>query len=89
LGNQPGRQIGKWHDELNSPIIKVKMGVQEWIMIADPYLAHKIFVTNGAHTSARPFNTFCTTLYSCNQKGISYGEGKDWKAGRSACNCHI
>ncbi|KAI8886334.1 cytochrome P450 [Backusella circina FSU 941] len=84
LGEQPGRQVARWHDELNSPLIRLKMGVQEWIMISDPYLAHKIFVTNGVDTSSRPFNSFQSVHYSRNQKGISFGEGKDWKNGRSA-----
>jgi hypothetical protein len=65
------------------------MGVQEWIMISDPYLAHKIFVTNGADTSERPYNSFQSIHYSRNQKGISFGEGKIWKDGRSACEFDI
>jgi hypothetical protein len=60
------------------------MGVQNWAMISDPKLAHKIFVTNGVNTSARPFSTFQTHYYSYDGKGLAFGNGKDWKAARSA-----
>lgn len=53
LGDKPSNTIAQWHSELG-PIIKIRMGVQIWIMVADPALAHKIFVTNGAETSHRP-----------------------------------
>jgi hypothetical protein len=53
LGEFPSKTITQWHAELG-PIIKIRMGAQTWIMIDDPALAHKVFVTNGADTSHRP-----------------------------------
>lgn len=57
LGELPGKTVAKWHDELG-PIIRLRMGVQNWIMVNDPILAHKIFVVKGAETSHRPHNTY-------------------------------
>lgn len=57
LGDLPGKTVAKWHEELG-PIIKLRMGVQNWIMVNDPILAHKIFVVRGAETSHRPYNTY-------------------------------
>lgn len=69
LGDLPGRTIARWHKELG-PIIKLKMGVQDWIMIDDPVLAHKIFVTNGVNTSNRPHNVFAQDHYSLGGKYV-------------------
>lgn len=40
------------------------MGVQKFVMVSDPYLAHEIFVTKGTSTSDRPYNTYMTDYYS-------------------------
>jgi hypothetical protein len=45
------------------PVIQLKMGKQDWIMLTDPYLAHEIFATNGLIASDRPVFTF-SSLYS-------------------------
>lgn len=63
LGDLPGETMSKWHRELG-PIIHVKMGCQTWISLTDPVLAHKVFVTNGAHTSFRPYTTYSHEYYS-------------------------
>lgn len=63
LGELPGRTIAKWHEELG-PIINLKMGVQNWILVDDPVLAHKIFVTKGMETSYRPHNVYAHDHYS-------------------------
>lgn len=57
LGSHPGDTIADWHKSLG-PIINIRMGVQDWILIDDPFLAHKVFVTNGAATSYRPHNVY-------------------------------
>lgn len=67
LGPLPGRTFQKWHNELG-PILKIKMGNQTWIVVDEPYLAHKIFVTNGAYTSFRPANVFGDEHYSFHGK---------------------
>jgi hypothetical protein len=63
LGHVPSNQIFKWHEKYG-PIIRVKMGIQDWIFVADPILAHKIFSGFGMYTSARPYSTFTTKHYS-------------------------
>jgi hypothetical protein len=63
FGSSPGKQIQKWHKEVG-PIYKLRMGIQNWVMIDDPELAHKIFVTNGAISSHRPESWFCQGYYS-------------------------
>jgi hypothetical protein len=76
LGNYPGRALAKWHKNHGS-IIKLKMGVQNWISIDDPYLAQELFAQNGVHSSSRPVTSFgfhysydqryCTFyIYKCN-----------------------
>lgn len=62
MGKVPGKTVEKWHNQLG-PIIKLYMGTQIWIMVADPVLAHKIFVTNSSKTSFRPSSHF-SHLYS-------------------------
>jgi hypothetical protein len=57
LGELPGETVAQWHAELG-PIIKLRMGVQTWIMVDDPTVAHKIFVTHGAETSYRSYCIF-------------------------------
>lgn len=57
LGDLPGRTVAKWHRKLG-PIINLKMGVQNWIMVDDPILAHKIFVARGAETAYRPYSVY-------------------------------
>jgi hypothetical protein len=63
LGVNPGRTIANWHKELGS-IIKIHMGVKEWILVDDPALAHKIFVTYGAVCSNRIHQTYSSHYYS-------------------------
>lgn len=61
LGELPGKTIKKWHEELG-PIINLKMGIQNWIAVNDPVLAHKIFVTKGVDTSYRPHNAYAFNI---------------------------
>ncbi|KAL9552676.1 hypothetical protein PS6_004353 [Mucor atramentarius] len=63
MGELPGKAVSEWHRELG-PIIKIKMGCQDWYTIDDPFLAHKIFVTHGANTSFRPYSTYSYEYYS-------------------------
>lgn len=62
LGNSPGKVLAKWHREFG-PILKLQMGIKTWIMVDDPVLAHKIFVSNGAVSSGRPHVTFAHEYY--------------------------
>ncbi|KAI8090417.1 cytochrome P450 [Thamnidium elegans] len=84
LGEIPGRTVAKWHDELG-PIIKLRMGVQNWFMISDPTLAHKVFVKKGAETSSRPHNVFSHDHHSIGGMGISFSQPNGrWKVSRAA-----
>lgn len=67
LGSTPGKQIRKWHKEVGH-IFQLHMGIQTWVMVDDPLLAHKIFVTNGAQTSHRPDSNFALNYYSMGGK---------------------
>lgn len=63
LGELPGRKVTEWHRELG-PILKLRMGRQTWITVDDPVLAHKIFVSRGADTSARPYSRYAYEHYA-------------------------
>lgn len=63
LGDLPGRKVSEWHKELG-PLIKLKMGVHTWIMVDDPAIAHKIFVSNGVESSHRPHSVYGYDQYS-------------------------
>lgn len=67
MGEFPGRKVSEWINELG-PIIKLRMGVQTWIMVGDPALAHKIFVSNGSESSYRPHSVYAHDHYSLNGK---------------------
>ncbi|KAI7879545.1 cytochrome P450 [Mucor mucedo] len=84
LGTSPGKVIAAWHRELG-PLIQLCMGIQTWIMVDDPVLAHKIFVSNGAVASNRPHVTFAYDYYGLKGKGIVFGShSKNWKKARGA-----
>lgn len=63
LGSSPCKKITQWHKEVGH-IFKLDMGIQTWILIDDPLLAHKVFVTNGVGSSDRPHSTFAHEYYS-------------------------
>lgn len=67
LGELPGRKVAEWHKELG-PILKLKMGSKTWIMLDDPVLAQKIFVSRGADTSERPYSNYTQNIYGMNGK---------------------
>lgn len=63
LGDMPAETVAQWHKELG-PIIQFRMGVQTWVSIGIPELAHKVMVTNGSKSSHRNENEFAFKLYS-------------------------
>jgi hypothetical protein len=82
----PGKKAYKWHEETGSPIIRVKMGIKNWILISDPLLAHKAMVVNGKITSNRPHVTFSRKHYGKNGRGVAFcDQGEVWKTSRGAC----
>ncbi|KAI8876970.1 cytochrome P450, partial [Backusella circina FSU 941] len=82
LGKYPTRTLSKWHQELG-PIIKLKMGVQTWVSLNDPQLAHELFSHKGIDSSRRPLTNF-GLHYSYNERGVIFGNGERWKASRGA-----
>ncbi|KAI7864178.1 cytochrome P450 [Spinellus fusiger] len=77
-------KLHEWHKELG-PIIHIKMGVKDFIIISDPELAHKIFVTNGVSTSSRPPHRFSDEYHSHNGRGVVFAKyGKGWIDARAA-----
>ncbi|CAO3644759.1 unnamed protein product [Cunninghamella blakesleeana] len=84
LGPLSEMTIKKWHEEYG-PIISVKMGVRNFVMISDPQIAHEIFVSQGTHTSDRPFHTFTSIYYSHGGRGLGRSNAtKSWKKKRAA-----
>jgi hypothetical protein len=82
----PGKKVYQWHEELNSPIIRLKMGAVNWIMISDPTLCHEVLGKNGKRTSGRPYSTFGYEIYGRGGKGLAFvGQTKQWKSARAAC----
>ncbi|KAI8885219.1 cytochrome P450 [Backusella circina FSU 941] len=82
IGELPGKKIAEWHAKYG-PIIRVRMGVQTWIMIGDPALAHELFVSNGIESAGRLYTTYGSKYYSAGQRGIAFAEpGSAWKKAR-------
>ncbi|KAI7866024.1 cytochrome P450 [Spinellus fusiger] len=86
LSDLPHLNMHEWHKELGS-IIKVKMGVKDFVVISDPLIAHEVFVKNGSITSSRPYQKFGTEHYGIGGRGIVISEhGTKWKRARMAAN---
>ncbi|KAG1032288.1 hypothetical protein G6F43_013802 [Rhizopus delemar] len=84
LISNPSAQITEWHRKLG-PIFRIKMGVQNWMFISHPILAHDIFVTRGTSTSGRPYVTFGNGVHGEGNRGIIFADyGKSWKNTRTA-----
>ncbi|KAI7879770.1 cytochrome P450 [Lichtheimia hyalospora FSU 10163] len=84
LGSMPGHKLTEWQKELG-PIIQIKMGVQRWIIVDDPQIAHEIFVSNGAIGSGRPFGSYIYQVYALGGKGIVFANPtKSWRNTRKA-----
>ncbi|KAL0094842.1 hypothetical protein J3Q64DRAFT_1716144 [Phycomyces blakesleeanus] len=84
LGKAPSFKVQKWHQQLG-PIIRLDMGVQPWVLINDPYLAHELFVRNGINSSDRHKHSYAYWMYSKGGKGMIFNQpGKKWKSTRSA-----
>ncbi|KAG2200914.1 hypothetical protein INT47_003149 [Mucor saturninus] len=73
LGDLPSTTVHAWHQELG-PIIQLNMGVQTWIMVADPVLAHKIMVVNGTKSAFRPYSHFSYYIHGKEGKGIGFAQ---------------
>ncbi|KAI7866026.1 cytochrome P450, partial [Spinellus fusiger] len=86
LSDLPHLNMHEWHKELGS-IIKVKMGVKDFVVISDPLIAHEVFVKNGSITSSRPYQKFGTEYYSLGGRGVFFTDhGKRWRKARTTVN---
>ncbi|KAI8144063.1 cytochrome P450 [Fennellomyces sp. T-0311] len=75
----PGSKLKEWHDELG-PVIRIQMGVQQWITISDPNIVHHVLTVNGAVASNRPYQRFTSQGYSNGGRGIVFqGANARWK----------
>ncbi|RCI06100.1 hypothetical protein CU098_013289 [Rhizopus stolonifer] len=84
LGKVPAFKITEWHQKLG-PILRIKMGVQEWVFISEPNTAHEFFVAQGAHTSGRPYMTWGNGILGEGERGVVFVDyGKQWKNARTA-----
>ncbi|KAI8144064.1 cytochrome P450 [Fennellomyces sp. T-0311] len=80
----PGYKLKEWHDELG-PVIRIQMGVQQWITISDPNIVHHVLTVNGAVASNRPYQRFTSQGYSNGGRGIVFqGANARWKHLRAA-----
>lgn len=62
LGQIPGEIFTKWHHEYG-PIFRIKMGVQNWLILGNAQIAHDILVSKGSVTVGRPEQTFLTKVH--------------------------
>ncbi|KAI8150053.1 cytochrome P450 [Fennellomyces sp. T-0311] len=84
LGDVPGFKITEMQEKYG-PLIRIFMGVQSWIMVSDPLMAHEIFMTKGSITSGRPFQLYTHKYYSIHQRGVVFpNPDKRWKQTRTA-----
>ncbi|KAI8391167.1 cytochrome P450 [Radiomyces spectabilis] len=83
LGDMPPYRITEWQQELG-PMIQLNMGVQTWIMISDPIIAHEIFVTRGSITSGRTTGNFGYDIYGLGGRGVVFADySRKWKNART------
>ncbi|KAG1192538.1 hypothetical protein G6F35_013622 [Rhizopus arrhizus] len=84
FGKYPSFKVTEWHRELG-PLFRIKMGVQDWVFIGDPEMAHELFMSKGSVTSGRPFFTYGTGYHGEGERGIVFTDyGKPWKNARTA-----
>ncbi|KAI9283380.1 cytochrome P450 [Sporodiniella umbellata] len=84
MGKCPGHKITEWHRELG-PIFQLKAGVQNWVFIGDPKMAHEIFSIHGSKSSGRPFLNYAVTIHSDTHKGVAFIQNdKGWRNMRRA-----
>ncbi|KAI9028246.1 cytochrome P450 [Phycomyces nitens] len=83
MGKKPFLQLEKWHQELG-PVVHIQMGIQPWVLISDPYIAHELFVKNEVKSSDRMRHAFTYDAYSKRGKGIVFiPPDQEWKKCRT------
>ncbi|KAI9020073.1 cytochrome P450 [Phycomyces nitens] len=83
MGKIPAFQVEKWHQE-SGPIIHITLGIQHWVIISDPFIAHDLFSRNGIKASGRQRHFFTHEIYTDGgNRGILFNDtGKKWKNAR-------
>ncbi|KAL7326998.1 hypothetical protein PS15p_209253 [Mucor circinelloides] len=84
MGDMPARKITEWHKELG-PILKVKMGAEDWVFISQADMAHDIFTWEENLTSKSP-HFMSGDAVNGGTEGLHTFDGDDakWKDVRSA-----
>jgi hypothetical protein len=80
LGENAGKTVSEWHKQYG-PIIQLKLGVQDWLFIGDPIVAHNIMKRN--ECSGRPQNAYVRRKSDCQGVGFAQPNGH-WKKARAA-----
>ncbi|KAG2225134.1 hypothetical protein INT45_011817, partial [Circinella minor] len=83
-GSLPALKFDEWHKEYG-PLIQIKMGVKQWIIIGDRQIANDILKVKGAATSGRPYHFYLSNYHTLNQRGpVFTNPDKRWKRSRAA-----
>ncbi|CAO3592834.1 unnamed protein product [Absidia cylindrospora] len=78
LGSNVALKIHQWHQEYGS-LLRLKMGSQDWLLIADPYYAHELFTKHDNEPMTRPYHRFVDEYYSKQRRGLVYSSADDEK----------
>ncbi|KAI7872818.1 cytochrome P450 [Spinellus fusiger] len=63
----------------SGPILQIKVGVQTWVLVNNPNLAHELFCTQGKFTSSRPAHAFSRDIHSREGRGVIFAPiSKKW-----------
>ncbi|KAG2220768.1 hypothetical protein INT45_012261 [Circinella minor] len=83
IGPDRIQKFHEWHKEFG-PIFHIKLGVNNTLVVADPYITHDLLVTNGKHTSNRPAGIFMHDFGSGGLGGIASLQSNDdmWRTVR-------
>jgi hypothetical protein len=63
-----------YHDDFIGPLFQLQMGTQRWIMVADPFIAHELFVNQSSKCSSPPYHTFSAKIYSKNNRYYTFSK---------------
>ncbi|KAL9544497.1 hypothetical protein MBANPS3_007598 [Mucor bainieri] len=85
LGDISAHKIAEWHKELG-PILRVKMGNEDWIYVADAGMAHELFTSEDSlASSSSPHFMFGNGTHSGEKGHIAFdNDDAKWRDVRSA-----
>jgi hypothetical protein len=83
LGENAGTTVSDWHKQYG-PIIKLKLGIQDWIFIGDPIIAHNMMKRH--ECSGRPQNA--NARRKLGSQGVGFAQpDSHWNKARAASKC--